>query len=220
MAGCVTVSARCRHVAGGILVANDSIPLYDGDLSGAEIIHENGDAPASPDVDGRPAQSDDVGNNRRVRCRRRNARRPCERVHVCFSPSAPSGRVEHVECPVRDISKTGFAVEFDRPLATGVSGYISYYTISHQPVRVSCSVRHCHPLGEGRYFLGLTLNRDLSLEEQRPSKTGPGRSVSPCFRPRPLHRADVDSNEPQRGSSDDNPNSASLNAHVDPGDGV
>lgn len=156
---------------------DETIPLYDGELSGATIVHEAGP---------RAADCRDSTAQRRPRRKRRGARTACERVHVCFSAIDATGRTDHTECPVIDVSKGGFCLEFDRPLASGVRVNIAYYTVSHRPVNVSGQVRHCRAMPNGRYRLGLELCRHLDAEEMKPSKTMPARDIAPGFHPRKL----------------------------------
>jgi hypothetical protein len=153
-------------------MADEPIPLYDGELSGSVIIP---DGPSG--ALGTPT----------VRSRRVHKRRPGDGVCVCFSPTLFSGRVEHVECPVFNISAKGFAIEYDRKLEVGVTGYITYRTVSHQPVHVSCRVQRCSPLENGHFLVGLKLNRKLEIEETKPAKPRPGRDLAPGLRARKLH---------------------------------
>ncbi len=160
----------------------DTIPLYDGEPSGAKIIHETH---RSESLDGH-ASTESAEAAGPLRHKRRTPRSECEHILVCFSPCDPSGRVEHVACPVFNISRGGFALEFDRALDVGVMGHISYLTVGHRPVRVSCSVRHCLAIGGGRYRLGIALDRYLDREERKPAKAIPGREVAPGIRTRVL----------------------------------
>jgi hypothetical protein len=162
------------NVEKGLAMADETIPLWDGEPSDAEIIHPHGSNGAA---------------TKAVRTRRRSPRRCYEGVHVCFSPDLPSGLLEHIECPVIDLSARGLAIEFDRRLEIGVTGYISYQTVSHQPVRVSCRVRRCSPLEDGHYRLGIRFDRNLRPEERMPAKVRPGREVSPGIRARKLRGA-------------------------------
>ncbi len=152
-------------------MANESIPLWDGESSGAEIIYED------------PAR---IGGTSTLRSRRKSPRKDCERIHVCFSPDLPSGLVEHAECPVVNMSATGFAIEYDREIKPGIAAYISYQTVGHLPVRISCTVRRCKPLEGGLYVIGIQLDRKLEHVERRPVKVGPGREVFPGIRARKL----------------------------------
>jgi len=156
------------------MMADDPIPLYDGVLSGARIIHED------------DRRADAAGNVQTVHSKRRDTRQGCERIHVCFSPEDPTGPAEHVECPMRNISAGGMSIDFDRVLDIGASATVCYMTVSQYPVHVTCSVRYCGSIGGGRYRLGLKLDRRLGVEERRPAKCIPGRDVFPKLRPRKL----------------------------------
>jgi len=166
-------------------MSDDPIPLYDGEPSGATIIPEGGDVSAGTN-DPKPGP-DAQGQSCRVRGKRRNSRKTCQGVMVCFSPHTPAGRIEHVECPLRNISKGGVEVEFDREVAAGTTACVSYRTISRRCVRACGTVRHCAPIGNGRYKIGMELSRYLDAEELRPAKARPGRDVSPDVRTRKLH---------------------------------
>ncbi|MFQ5429809.1 MAG: PilZ domain-containing protein [Phycisphaerae bacterium] len=156
------------------------IPLFDGEPCGARIIHERaGGAAGSSAPESETAAAT-------VRGRRKAVRRRCRGILVCFSPTDSSGRTEHVICPLIDLSRGGFCVEFDRPLAIGVRGAIAYRTVSHRPVNVSATVRHCAPLGGNRYRIGLKLARFLDGEELKPAHIRPGNDVAPGLRPRKL----------------------------------
>ncbi|MBN2562164.1 MAG: PilZ domain-containing protein, partial [Phycisphaerae bacterium] len=155
----------------GDTMADESIPLWDGEPLGAKII---------------PQETSSGGDTQTLRSRRRSPRKSCDRVHVCFSPNLASGLVEYVECPVLDMSVSGFALEYDEKLDVGMRGYVSYMTIGRRPVRVSCCVRRCKSLGRGRYLLGIQLDRKLNAEERTPSKANQGRQVALGARPRRL----------------------------------
>ena len=104
-------------------------------------------------------------------------------------------RPEYVECPLIDISERGLAIEFDQVVRVGVRGMIAYRTVSRRPVHISCGVRNCRPVGEGRYVVGIRLDRRLDFEERRPAKVVPGRPVAPGIQARKL-RAPLASNTP------------------------
>lgn len=171
---------------------NGSIPLYEGELSGASIVHDNTPAENLPDHrwDASAALATPS-----IRQKRQSVRKPCEHVQVCFCPNDPSGRIEHVACPVINISKGGFSIEFDRPLAVGITGSITYHTVSHRPVHVSCSIKHCDSIGNGRYRLGIKLDRELNHEELKPCKVGLGRDIAPGVRPRKLRTTSQDEHD-------------------------
>ncbi|MCG8409162.1 MAG: PilZ domain-containing protein [Phycisphaerales bacterium] len=170
-------------------MADDFIPLYEGELSGARIVHDNDSSDGVADRGPGPSATNATQSLRR---KRQSARKPCEQTCVCLTPNDPSGRIEHVACPVIDISKNGFSLEFDRHLAVGITGSISYRTVSHRPVHVSCCIRHCQLLENGRYRLGIKLDRELNHEELKPAKTGFGRDVAPGVRTRKLRPVSED----------------------------
>ena len=152
-------------------MSDDTIPLYDGELSGHVILPERGSSSVET-----PAP----------RARRMSPRKDCENVHVCFSLEPESGLCDNAECPLVNISASGMEIEYDKSLRKGVSGHVSYYTISRIPVNIGCTVRHCLPLDNGHFLIGLRLNRSLIVEERRPMRIGPGRIVSPHLRARNL----------------------------------
>jgi hypothetical protein len=158
-------------------MSDEPIPLYEGDLSSHVILPDSAPGRAESAV---------------VRSRRACPRKNCEDVHVCFSPESESGLPDNAECSVLDISVTGMAIEYDRPLARGVSANVSYYTISRIPVRVSCTVRHCAAKDNGYFQIGLQLNRPLKFEERKPMRIGAGRVVSPHVRARKLQPPKTD----------------------------
>jgi hypothetical protein len=162
-------------VGGNSSMSEESIPLYDGELSGSAII---------PD-------EEFVGDEANVaHSRRAVARRDCERVHVCFSAELDDDRVDHVECPVLNISKGGMAIEFDKPMRHGAKGSVSFRNVGNQPVRVNARVMRCAAQGKGRFILGLRFDRTLLVEECKPAYVRPGRDVSPGLRARKLSGAD------------------------------
>ncbi|HVP12580.1 MAG TPA: PilZ domain-containing protein [Phycisphaerae bacterium] len=154
-------------------MSDEPIPLWDGELSGAKIIFQE-------------RQLQGPSSSQTVRGKRSSPRRAGEGIHVCYSPQVQLGRVEHVECPVIDMSVGGLAIEFDQRLSVGVMGYVAYWTMSRQPVRVSCTVTRCEALGNGRFRLGLKLDRKLNFEERRPARMRPGRDLMPGVHPRKL----------------------------------
>lgn len=159
------------------MLDNDPIPLEDGPASGLPIIPDSGTS---------------GGESSKVRQRRASLRKHCDRVHVCFSPEYPSGVIDNVECRVINISRGGFAIEFDRHLAKGTRGTISYRAISGRPVSVGCRVLDCVALSAGRYRLNLGLDRKLQVEEAKPASLAIGREIAPGVRPRKLHSAGVE----------------------------
>jgi len=153
-------------------MSDETLPLYHGELSGSVIIPERG--------------SNGGLETPTLRSRRASPRKGCENIHVCFSAESESGQGDHAECPLVNISASGMAIEYDRCLRKGVSGHVSYYTISRIPVNISCIIRHCDPLDNGHFQIGLRLNRPLKYEERKPMRVGPGRVVSPHLRARKL----------------------------------
>ena len=162
------------------MASDEPIPLYDGESTGAEIIPEGG---APPDASGSPA---DGSTTKPPRPKRRSPRWRSRGVLVCFSPRLASGRVEHVLCPLCNISKGGVEIEYDREVAAGAPASVSYRTISRRRVRVTGTVRHCSPMGDGRFRIGVDLCRHLDYEELKPATALPGRDVAPGVRARKL----------------------------------
>jgi len=78
------------------------------------------------------------------------------------------------------------SIEFDRAMAIGTAATVSYMTISHRPVHITCTVCHCGSLDSGRHRLGLRFARRIGVEKRRPAKLAPGRDVFPRLRPRKL----------------------------------
>ncbi len=155
----------------------DSIPLCDGPAPGAEIVTE-----AQRQASGKPVS--------KVRPRRRVPRRAAENVEVCLSVHDASGRTEHCDCELLNISAEGAGVIFDRALSPGTRCYLSYRTISHQPIHIGGAVRNSERIERRRYRVGIKFDRCLVKEEQRPARRRSGRSVSPIYqgrRLRPIH---------------------------------
>lgn len=113
-----------------------------------------------------------------------------ENVHVCLSTHDASGRLDHVDCPLINVSRDGVAVVYDRRLTIGARCFISYRTVSHQPVHVGGVVKNCAKVEAARYRIGLLLDRQLHQEEQKPAKRRVGRSVSPIHHGRALRGGD------------------------------
>jgi PilZ domain len=154
----------------------DPIPLCEGSSTPIEIVYATRESP-----DGR--------ETRPVRAKRNNPRRALDRVEVCLSCHDASGRSDHIDCPLIDISQDGVAVACDRRVAVGTRCYISYRTVSQQPVHVGGVVKNCARIEAARYRVGLLLDRRLAKEEQKPAKSRPGRSVSPTHHGRKLRGA-------------------------------
>lgn len=155
---------------------DDSIPLSEGSSSPVQIIHTTHRAP-------------DGGEIRPVRGKRNTPRRQLDNVEVCLSAHDASGRTDHVDCPLVDVSQDGVAVVCDRRVSVGIRCYVSYRTVSHQPVHVGGVVKNCAKIGASRYRIGILLDRHLRREEQKPAKCLPGRSVSPTHHGRKLRGA-------------------------------
>ena len=117
---------------------------------------------------------------------------------VCFSPRLASGLVEHVVCPLCNISKGGVEIEYDRDVATGTSASVTYQTISRRRVRVIGTVRHCGAMDNGHFRIGIELSRFLDYEELKPAKTLPGRDVAPGVRTRKLRPPPTPTAESER----------------------
>ncbi len=149
------------------MAVDNGIPLCDGDITGEVLV------PGSPGL-------------KTLKGRRRSLRRACENVCVCFSPEHKSGRIDHVECPVLDISANGISILFDGPLEPGLSGRISYRAYGGRAVRIACSVRTCTEVEPGVFALGLNFVRGLSCQELRLAKRRSGREVAPGVRLRKL----------------------------------
>lgn len=141
--------------------AEERIPLYDGELSASAIVHE-------PE----PAQE-----SHPVRGRRAAPRKVIENAWVLFAPEEHLGPSDPSECPLVDISTTGFAIYYDRPLKGGVKGHVSYRSVMDIPIRVGFTVQRCQEVGEGIYLLGAKFVRKLRFEESRLAATRPGREV-------------------------------------------
>ena len=82
-----------------------------------------------------------------------------------------------------------FAIEYDRKLNVGLRGQVAYLTVGHQPVRVSCSVRRCAPMDNGRFLVGLKLDRLLNFEEKRIAKASSCKLAALGLRSRKLRPA-------------------------------
>lgn len=158
---------------------DESIPLCEPSSAATPIVHESSDMSSAD-------------RNRAIRGKRHNPRRPMENVHICFSLHDASGRLDHIECPLVDVSREGVAVICDRRTPVGMRCYVSYRTVSQQPVHVGGVVKNCAKFGVSRYRIGVLLDRHLQQEEQRPAKRRIGRSVSPTHQCRRLRDAECD----------------------------
>lgn len=138
--------------------------------------------PASSDApDGQP---EELGScitanttDRAVRSHRKEARKSIEGIWVLLEPDVNCGGSAQVECPLVDISISGFSVIYDRPISVGMKGYVSYRSTCDKPIRVAFAVRRCTRLSESRYLIGASLGKRLNIEDRRPAKTRPGRQV-------------------------------------------
>ncbi|MFQ5423919.1 MAG: PilZ domain-containing protein [Phycisphaerae bacterium] len=146
---------------------SDTIPLEEGPASSRVLVPE-------------------AAADRRVRGNRSATRWQCDDVVVCFSPVYQSGRVDHAECPVSEISATGMAVVFDRSLERGLPGSVAYRILGGRHVRAQCRVRTCTKIGESRYLLGLQFTRRRRSADLKPLKHRAGRDIAPGARPRKL----------------------------------
>ena len=169
-----------RRNAGGAIVSDnphfsedDPIPLCEPSSTPVQIIH-------------RTAKTPDADTDRPVRGKRQRPRRQIEKVEVCLSTHDASGRTDHIDCPLVDVSQDGVAVVCDRRVSVGTRCYVSYRTVSQQPVHVGGVVMNCARIESARYRIGLMLDRRLRNEEQKPAKCLPGRPVSPSHQGRKL----------------------------------
>lgn len=144
----------------------ETIPLEEGSLSAPAII---------PDRSGIGVQ---------LRGRRTSSRKSFEGVWVVFSPETRPGHVDHVECPLLDLSGVGIAVQYDRPLKAGVHARIAYRSVCDVPINVPCTVRRCVPLEGGGYRIGAQFDVKLRVENRRPARARPGRELVPGIRAR------------------------------------
>lgn len=146
----------------------DPIALVDGEISGKVLLHESS------------------LDRSRPRGRRDSARRVSKGVTVCFTPSDESGRVEHVECPLVDLSSSGLGLTFDKPIDLDRACEIAFQTASHRLVRVHARVKRCMQVGENRYEVGLQFTHRLTAEQQKIVRRRPGRDITIGSRMRPL----------------------------------
>lgn len=162
--------------------ACDPIPLVEGEPCAAIILPPDGRTSA---------------NEPSVRGARDSVRHSYEGVSVCLSIQDGSGRVDHAECPVVDLSASGVGLLYDRRVEPGVTGHVSFRTIDQKPVRVACIIKRCRPIHDRLYELGIRFKRRLDRVEQRPQKLRPGRELASGIRPRKFdhsgHRLPQDS---------------------------
>lgn len=146
----------------------DPIALCEGDITSKVVLHES-------NID-----------RTRLRGRRDSARRVSKGVTVCFTPQDESGRVEHVECPLVDLSSSGLGLVYDKAIDAGRTCLIAFQTASHRLVRVHARVKRCISTGENRYEVGLRFTHRLTAEQQLIVKRRPGRDITVGSRMRPL----------------------------------
>lgn len=125
----------------------------------------------------------------KVRLHRTSTRHACDNVMVGFSPQLKSGRTDHAECTVTDISPEGMALEYDAPMDRGTLARITYRTISHRKVSIQCRVMVVTPVGEDRFVIGVKFTRRLRREEVRAARHRAGQDVAPGLRLRKLKPA-------------------------------
>ena len=176
------------------------IPLEESDVTASAIV---------------PTKSSINGTNI-VRGHRKDARKAFEGIWVLFEPDARAGGTVQVECPLVDISVSGFAVLYDRPLKSGVKGYVSYRSQCDKPVRISFTVRRCIPQSSAQFLIGCQMDKKLNIEDRRPAKTRPGRSVVAGIRARRIKPPGLAMSE----NSVPRVNSAPMPHVLTPGDDV
>ncbi|MCA9256449.1 MAG: PilZ domain-containing protein, partial [Phycisphaerales bacterium] len=154
----------------------DSIPLCEESDTSVPIIHYS--------------QTVSTSSGEGLRGKRHDTRRHMDNVLVCLSTHDASGRLDHVDCPLIDISNEGLAVYYDRRVTIGSRCFVSYRTISHQPVHVGGVVKNCARIDASKYRIGLLLDRRLQQDELKPSRARPGKSVSPVHHSRKMRSSD------------------------------
>ena len=146
----------------------DPIALCEGDIVSKVLLHESSIERMRP------------------RGRRDSARRVTKGVTVCFTPSDESGRVEHVECPLLDLSSSGLGLTYDKPIDVDRACEVAFQTVSHRLVRVHARVKRCIRIGENRFEVGLQFTHRITAEQQLIAKRRPGRDITIGSRMRPL----------------------------------
>ena len=146
----------------------DPIELYDGEIVSKVVLHESAREAA------------------KTRGRRDSARRIAKGVTVCFTPQDESGRVEHAECPLVDLSSSGIGLVYDKEIDVDRACEIAYQTASHRLVRLHARVKRCICIGENRYELGLRFTHRITAEQQLIVKRRPGRDITIGSRMRQL----------------------------------
>jgi len=151
----------------------EPIEMFDGEIVSKVILSESGlDAP-------------------RTRGRRDSARRIAKDVTVCFTPQDESGRIDHVECPLLDLSASGACLVFDKPIDVDRACQIAYQTASHRLVRLHARVKRCVAVGDNRYELGLRFTHRITAEQQLIVRRRPGRDINIGSRMRQLQSGEV-----------------------------
>lgn len=146
----------------------EPIALVDGEIVSKVVLHESS------------------LDRSRPRGRRDSARRVTKGVTVCFTPQDESGRVEHVECPLVDLSSSGIGLVYDKPIDVDRACQVAFQTASHRLVRVHARVKRCICIGESRYEVGLRFTHRITAEQQLIVKRRPGRDITIGSRMRPL----------------------------------
>lgn len=120
-------------------------------------------------------------------CRRREPRHPVVGESLCFSiQRTPDQPLDQAECQVFNKSAMGFGIEYDQPVEAECAAKVSYLTPGRQRIEVDCTVRHCTPLENGRFMVGLKLARPLNFEEKQIMRGGIPWQATFGFRPRPI----------------------------------
>lgn len=149
----------------------EPIALCEGEITSKVVLHESS------------------LDRSRPRGRRDSARRVSKDVTVCFTPQDESGRVEHVECPLVDLSSSGVGLVYDKPIDVDRACDLAFQTASHRLVRVHARVKRCISISENRYEVGLRFTQRLTAEQQLIVKRRPGRDITIGSRMRPLAAA-------------------------------
>lgn len=152
---------RQHYSADEVMDADLPIPLETPDPSHGAIIPDQG-----------PSQTTGT-----VRSRRKDSRKAFDGIWVLFEPDSRTGGTIQVECPLIDISVSGFALIYDKPMKSGIKGYLSYRSMCDKPVRVSFTIKRCIPRPDSRYFIGGQFDKRLNVEDRKPARSRAGRSV-------------------------------------------
>lgn len=149
----------------------DSIPLEEGEILSHVIL---------------PDQNSAIQRDYHLRGHRDATRRRTEGATVCLTLQDQAGRVEHIECPVMDLSATGVGLVFDQEIEQGRSCQIAYQTASHRLVRLHATVKRCVQTGPGRFEIGLRFTHRLEADQLRIVRRRPGRDITIGARMRKL----------------------------------